>query len=144
MSAKDDVGAIRTIWRTRKAACTKAGAPASLFGSDDLGSALDTMEELIWIVEKGSKQAQDDKGKKALEKMAKDAATAAQKVGKTAQKYRDAAQKALDKAGTAALRDALRDALKTLTVLAKYDHLNADMLKTTDGPAVKAIIGPKG
>lgn len=144
MSAKDDVGAIRTVWQTRKAACTQAGAPASLFGSSDLGGALDKMEELIWIVEKGSKHAQDEKGKKALEKMANDAATAAQKVGKTAQKYKEAAQKALDKAGTAALRDALRDAIKTLTVLEKYDRLKADMLKTPDGPPVKAIIGPKG
>ena len=144
MSAKDDVGAIHETWRKRKAACTKAGAPGSLFGSDDLGDTLDKMQALIWIVEKGSKQAQDEKGKKALEKMASDAAAAAQKVAKVAEKYKEAAQKALEKAGTPALRDALRDAIKTLTVLEKYKTLKADTLKTPDGAPVKAIIGPKG
>lgn len=110
-----EIGEARKKWRERKDACVKAGAPSSLFGTDDLGPALDKMQECVTIVEKGSKVAQDEKGKKALEKAKADGRAAAAKVTAAATKYRERVESALQKGGSPELKTALREMVTALT-----------------------------
>ena len=127
MSKADEVSEARAKWRDLKDACAKAGGK-NLFGSDDLGPALDTMAKCVAIVEMGSKVPQDAKGKKALEKARGDGRAAAEKAKKAAAKYRDLAQDALGKTESKALKAALRNAVTGLNGCHKIASGVAHML----------------
>ena len=115
MAKAEEIGDARKKWRERKDACVNAGAPKNLFGTDDLGPALDKMQECVTIVERGSKVAQDAEGKKALDKAKTDGRAAANRVNTAATRYRERAENALQKATSPGLKTALRDTVTALT-----------------------------